>query len=155
MLEAVISMVIFFAIGGSFVYATTVIEDSKKQSLNQTKSTISQSGISNGFRSDISNARGIKLVSDKNLLVARTDGTCVSWTLAQTQGLTTSSLLRGSAQGAAVVAGSGTSLSDGITSGALSLDGDSASLTMNYSSANSFREAVPLRLAASDGGTCW
>jgi hypothetical protein len=155
MTEAVISMALFFVIGSSFVYATTVIEDSRKQSLNETTATISQTGTSNSFRSDINSARGLKLVNERNLLVAKTDGSCVSWTLSQPSGSTTSSLLRASVQGAAVTAGSGSELSKGITSGALSLSGDSASLTMNYSSASSFSEVVPLRIAASDGGVCW
>lgn len=155
LLEVVISIALFFIIGGAFVYAASIAFDARDQSLATTTSTISQGGLHSSFRSDINNAAALKLNSSNNLLIAKTDGTCVGWTLVTPTGATAISILRSSVQGAPVTAGAGSALSSNISSGSFSLDGGSASLTLNYNSGDPFSEVVPLRISGSDGGVCW
>jgi len=155
LLEAVIAMALFFAIGGSFIYASTVVYGARNQSIKESTSTISQTGISNSFRTDMSNAKGTKLVSANNLLIARSDGSCVSWTISQPSSGSPKVLLRGSAQGAAVAAGSSRELASGISAGALSLGPSGAALNLTYSNGSKFSESAPLELSGSDGGVCW
>ena len=155
MVEIVIAMVLFFAVGGSFVYASSVIESSRKQSLNETKSTISQSTISNSFRADINSAKALKLNSASNLLVARSDGKCVSWIVSKTANETSSKLYRSVGQGVAASA-KGSEMTSKISNPAIfNLGSDTASFNIAYSNGSTFKESAPLRLSGSNGGVCW
>ena len=154
LVEVVIAMTLFFVIGGSFVYATTAIEASRKQSLDETKSTLTKSSISNSFRDDLNSAKGIRLDSASVLLIARSDGKCVSWKVTQPSGVTTKILTRTTVQGAPA-SGAGSVLASGLSSASLSLTGQSATITTSYGGSDNLSEQVPLRLSGSDGGVCW
>jgi len=155
LVEVVIAMVLFFAIGGSFVYASIVLESARKQSLTETKSTITQSAVSNSFRADINGAKALKLSSANNLLVARSDGKCVSWTVSRASGATTSKVFRSEGQWVAASSTKNREFATGVSSAAFSVDAENAGFNIVYSKGGTLKENLPIRLSGSDGGVCW
>ena len=153
--EMVVAMALFVAVGGSFVYATIVMEDARVQSGEQTKAVISQGGISNSFRSDISGAKALKLnETATSLNVAKADGSCVRWTIERAPGAESSSVLRASST-TGPADGRGSALSEDLQGGSLSLSSTKASLQLNYNAGSTLSESVKLNLAGADGGACW
>lgn len=145
LIEVVIALALFSVLSGTVIYASIVIEDARKTSLQQTTSTISQTGISNSFRNDVSKAKALRFEEETgSLAVARADGACVIWTVRTNPGASSSSLVRASAQGSAPTLESGSELAEAIEVGSLSLSSNSAELNLSFSSGEDFRESVSL-----------
>lgn len=156
LVDAVMAVALFFAIGGAFVYAFSTLVLTEKNTVDQAQTTISESGITNSFRGDISNARGFKLNSNgSNLLVARSDGSCVSWTIKPTSSTAPGELLRTSAQNQAAALNGGSVLARDVGSGTITLGRSNAELSIIYDSGAKLTESVPLTISGSDGGVCW
>lgn len=155
LVEVVTTIALFMAVGGSFVYAAVVMEDARKTSLEQTQTTISESGIATIFRSDIGNAKGIQLNDlGSDLSVAKSDGSCVLWSIMDDPETSDAILVRSKSPSGAP-SPEGAPIASGIAVGTLSASSDSAGISLDYSSGSSFTETVPLELAGNDGGVCW
>lgn len=166
LVDTVISLALFFAIGGTFVYASIVIEDARKTSLYQTKSTISQSGVSNSFRSDVNKAKAVK-VSDtgKRLTIAKADGSCALWAIEAAAPVSSGSnpvvptdkLMRATSQDAPPsLIGASELLSDiERGEGSMSATGGKVALSLEFVSGDKLNEKISLDLAGSNGGECW
>jgi len=154
LVEIVIAMALFAVIGSVFVFAIKAIVNVQGTSNQKATSVISQSGISNIFRNDVSNSKAVNLVNGSYLQLAKTDGTCVNWNLGKPSSNSALNLYRSKASGAPA-ATSQSSLQDGIATGSLSLTGDKVSVKLNYPNSTSFNESYTLGVAGTDGGACW
>lgn len=149
LLEVVINIALFVAIGSSIVYATLVIEDARKHSLEETKAVISETGIVTALRSDVSNARSLSLNDvNKSLSIGKTDGTCVSWSL-YPEADNTISLVRAEPQNS--LRGE---LATGMKNGSLTVGSDKVAVKLEYPSGKKFEEKVPLELIVDNGDAC-
>ena len=151
LLEVVINIALFVAIGSSFVFGTLVIQNARASSVHETKAVISETGIANSLRNDISSAKNTKLNDvDKSLAIAKVDGTCILWTL-QTNDKNEVSLVRENSNTASNQKGE---IASGLKSGSISLNNERVTIELEYPSGKTFEEKVPLELANSDGGAC-
>lgn len=154
LVEVVLAMALFVVIGSVFVFAVKAIVNVQGSSNQKATSVISQSGISNIFRNDVSNAKAVNLVNGSYLQLAKTDGTCVNWNLGKPSSDSSLNLYRSKATGAPAATAQ-SSLQDGIATGALALTGDRVSMKLNYPNSTSFDESYTLGIAGTDGGACW
>ena len=155
LVDVVVSIALFSAIGFVFVYATITLEGARKQSMEETSSTISQTGVTNAFREDIADAKAVKVnaVGDA-LSVARADGSCVVWEVKAVPGGVDSTLHRSTAVSSAPVIRA-YPLSKGVATGKFTLEGNSVGIKIDFNSGKGFNEKATLNLAGSNGGACW
>lgn len=139
----------------AFVYASMVIIDARETSGQETASVISLSGMSNTFRDDISNATAVKVNDLSNVLsVARSDGTCVKWSIVDTPDTETSEAFRANNKGKLPTI-QGAPFAEGITEGSFSTVDGNVKVDLKFESGKTLNESVRLNLAGNAGGGCW
>lgn len=154
LIEVVTTVALYMIIGGAFVYASMVIIDARETSGEETASAITMSGMSNTFRDDIANATAVKVSDLKDVLtLARSDGTCVKWSIVKTPEAETSEAFRANAKGRAPSV-QGAPFAQGITEGSFSNVDGSVKVDLKFESGKTLNESVKLNLAGSDGGGC-
>jgi len=157
LIEVVFAVALFFVIGSTFVFAMSAVSKVSGDSNERSKASMSQSGISNSFRTDLGSAKAVKLVNSNNLLIAKTDGSCVSWAFSTPTGESSPALGRSSANGTPAPTVS-TFLQRGVQTGSFTVAGGTVGLNFNYNFGDrsvSFSDSAPLKIAGSDGGVCW
>lgn len=154
LIEVVTTVALYMIIGGAFVYASMVIIDARETSGEETASAITMSGMSNTFRDDIANATAVKVNDLKDVLtLARSDGTCVRWTIAKTPDSETSEAFRANAKNTAPKV-QGAPFAEDIRQGSFSNVDGSVKVDLKFESGKTLNESVKLNLAGSDGGGC-
>ena len=155
LIEVVTTVALYMIIGGAFVYASMVIIDARETSGQETASVISLSGMSNTFRDDISNATAVKVNDLSNVLsVARSDGTCVKWSIVDTPDAETSEAFRANNRGKLPTI-QGAPFAEGITEGSFSNVDGNVKVDLKFESGKTLNESVRLNLAGNAGGGCW
>lgn len=153
MIEMVLAIALFFAVGSTFVFAMSTVAKIETSSNEKVKSAISESGVSNIFRKDINNAKAINLVSETYLQIAKSDGTCVNWNFnSQSSGY--SGLYRSEATGEPA----GTDQSEirsGVANAYFTVSGNDATINFLYPRIPKFSQTATAEVAGSDGGVCW
>ena len=151
-----VTIALFVAIGGSFVYASIALEDARKTSSLQTKSTISHTGVFNNFRHDVSTAKAVRLDESGTVLdIAKADGVCSRWTIGSGTVETPGNVLRATTQDRIPDNFVGSEIANDVESGSFSVDSNLVSISLNFVEADKLNESVRLNLAGTDESECW
>ena len=157
LVEVVFAMALFFVIGSVFVFAMSTVSKVGDDSNEKANSVIAQSGLSNSFRNDMANAKAVKVPYSKSLLIAKNDGTCVSWMVANDPEGKKQAIGRSEANGSPAPAVTSFFQRE-LLSGDFSANVSSAKVNFIYYSGTTpqyFSLSAPLNVAGGDGGVCW
>jgi len=156
LLGLIVSVVLILVVcGGAFYGYTNHNGESKPEGLGEkAKGSVDTSVVSSTLRMDLTGANAVQLGSSgQSLKVAKSDGSCVYWTIGSAAA-GGKELQRSAAFGMKAETSTLAPVTTGIRSGAFGSSTGSTTLKLNYSGGQEFSDQVPYN-GNGQGGECW